>query len=74
MKKRTIKRTEKSDWILSLWRGDNFRKWGWYTPCECGCDNREDTPYYFIEKYFSGGFGLFGFSLTKWNVLAPHSK
>tara|TARA_R110000851_G_scaffold30221_1_gene82592 strand:+ start:832 stop:1047 length:216 start_codon:yes stop_codon:yes gene_type:complete len=56
-------------WKLVFWKGDNFRKWGWNNPCECGCDSRGDlktpTSHYYLEKYFSGGLGLFGFSLMK---------
>lgn len=61
--------TKENSYQLIFWRGDNFRKWGWNNPCECGCDSREDietlNSKYYLEKYFSGGLGLFGFSLMK---------
>ena len=49
----------------NFWNGDNFRKWKWYEPCPCGCDRREDIPSNKLVGYYSGGFGLFGFTLTK---------
>ena len=56
-------------WILKFWNRDNFMKWGWHNPCECGCDSREDIKttefHYYLEKYFMGGLGLFGFTLMK---------
>lgn len=64
-------------WKLVFWNGNNFRKWKWYNPCECGCDSREDARtfigkpikydfHFYLEKYFSGGLGLFGFTLKKY--------
>lgn len=61
-------------WKFDFWRcrrvRDNFRKWKWYNPCKCGCDSREDIKttevHYYLEKYFMGGLGLFGFTLMKW--------
>ena len=58
-------RINKSNWSIILWIGDNFRKWGWHKPCGCGCDSRGDTSYYYLEKYFTGGLGLFGFTIKK---------
>ena len=55
----------KYNWTLTFWNGDNFRKWKWYEPCPCGCDRREDIPSNKLVGYYSGGFGFFGFTLTK---------
>jgi hypothetical protein len=59
----------KTSWNLVLWNGDNFRKWGWFEPCPCGCDSREDTKYKKLIGYYSGGFGLFGFTLEKHEII-----
>jgi|TARA_B100001964_G_scaffold226927_1_gene276301 hypothetical protein len=53
------------NWSLTLWNGDNFRKWKWYAPCSCGCDSRGDTEDNYEVGYYSGGLGLFGFTLSK---------
>jgi len=61
----------RTKWELSFSNGDNFRKWGWYDPCSCGCDSRGDTEYFKLKGYYSGGFGLFGFSLIKYEISLP---
>ena len=58
----------KTSWNFVLWNGDNFRKWGWFEPCPCGCDSRGNTKYKKLIGYYSGGFGLFGFTLEKHEI------